>query len=167
MTTPAHFSNVAVLRRPVKLNAAARKAAAHLERDRQASTKRRIDSIAGRLDALESSASSLTVEIERLEVRRNTICRCATRTEERLIGVIARAGVKELFGFQRTLERKENAVSKLIVDDESKIPHKWMRQPKPPKPVPDKIGMKDALEKDPELAIPGVHLGNTVSLVRK
>jgi hypothetical protein len=166
MTNPAYLSNLARMR-PVKLSAVERKARVNVEREREAHTKRSIDSIAGYLDRLEASAADLTLEIERLQRRRNTICARASRSEERLIAVIQRAGVKELFGYQRTLERWENSVATLVVDNDEEIPIEYMRQPKPAKPAPNKVAMKAALEKDADLVIPGVHLANTVNLRRK
>lgn len=165
MTNPTHFSNLALVR-PVKRTAASLKAAASAERDREAHAKRKIDSIAGRLDRLEASAADLTLEMQHLERRKKTLWARAARTEERLIAVIQRAGVKELFGYQRTLERWENSVATLVVDNDEEIPIEYVRQPKPAKPAPDKVAIKAALEKDPELAIAGVHLASTVSLRR-
>jgi len=161
------MTNPAVIPFPARRTRVALRDARSAEREKEARTKNQIDRTARVLDRLEARQAGHDLQIAALERRKKSDAARQARIEKRALALMAAAGLKQLVGFRRTLERRESGVPKLIVDDESLIPANWMRQPKPAKAQPDKLGMKKALDEDPELAIPGVHLAQTVSLQRK
>jgi hypothetical protein len=166
MASPAQYSNLAIVK-PVKRTAGALKAAASAERDREAIVKTKVDRLASVLDRHEARRFEATAAVKAWEARVKFLEQRQAAVEERVLTLMTEAGLKELAGFKRTLTKHECATPSLVVDDESKIPSVWMRQPKLPKKQPDKNGMKAALEADPDLEIPGVSLAHTVSLLRK
>jgi hypothetical protein len=164
MATPAHFSNLAMAR-PVKRTAGALKAAANVERDREAILKTKIDRIHQLLNRLEARAIACDLEVKRQQARKKAACARAEAIEDRVLREMQDAGLKELAGRSVTLIAREAGVSKLIVTDASLIPAIYMRVSKPPAPAPDAMQIKAALERGEDVA--GVRLVRTVSLLRK
>jgi Siphovirus Gp157 len=165
MPLPKHlFSNLAVARpacvTPIRAEVKA-------ERDREAVLRTKIDRVHRLLSALEARAAACDLAIKQAQARKKAACARAERIEDRVLLLMQDAGLKEVAGRHVTLMSREAGVPKLIVDNEALIPSEYMRQPKPPKPAPDALAIKAALDSDPDLMIPGVHLAQTVSLIRK
>jgi hypothetical protein len=153
---------------------AALKAAADPERDAELLLKRKIDQANAVLDRLEAREAAytadserITAELERIAARQAFTQARRERLEERILRAMSAADLSHAAGIQRELWARPAGVKKLIVDSPAKIPAQWMRTPKPAKAQPDKLGMKAALEADPDLAIAGVRLVQTVTLIRK
>lgn len=74
------------------------------------------------------------------------------------------ANAKSWIGNSVVLTIRENAPA-LQIDDATKISDSYMRQPPTPDKEPDKLQIKAALARGEE--IPGVHLTQTLTLLRK
>jgi hypothetical protein len=157
------FSNLAAARPAVTPIRAAVKA----EHNREATLRTNIDRVHRLLSQLEARAAACDLQVKKAQARKKAACARAERIKDRVLLLMQDSGLKEVAGRHVTLISREAGVPKLIVDNEALIPSEYMRQPKPPKPAPDALAIKAALEKDPELVIPGVRLAQTVSLVRK
>jgi hypothetical protein len=169
MPLPAgkYANNLAVM--PAKHTAALveRKRAIAAERDREAQLKTKIDRVAGVLDRLEARQARAAEAVEAWKRREKFYAARQAAIEDRVLELMTEASAKEIAGCKRTLTAHVCGTPSLVVDDESLIPAEWMRTPKPAKAQPDKLGIKRALAEDPDLEIAGVHLAQTISLVRK
>jgi hypothetical protein len=141
-----------------------RKAAAAPERERELRVKQKIDQADRVLDRLEARSAQLAAEINRLQARKAHTTGRRDRVESRILSEMTAAGLERAAGNSARWTAKPNAQS-LVVDDESLIPAEYLRETLAS--AADKIAIKAALARDPDLTIAGCHLEQSVSLVRK
>jgi hypothetical protein len=137
MTTPSHYSNLALVRAR-KPNASALKAEADATRQTEAKIKRAIDRTAHLLD-------------QRVE-----------RIEEQTLTLMGEAGLEKLTGNKVTFSMRANAPS-LVVEDQSQIPSEYIRTKSTTEP--NKVAIKVALDRGVEIG--GVRLVQSISLIRR
>jgi hypothetical protein len=133
------------------------------ESDQMAILKTKIDRVHRLLSALEERAAACDRQVKRAQARKKATTAKAERVEERVLKLMQHADLAEVIGHSHTLTRRACGVPKLVVDDEAQIPPEYMRETLISEP--DKLQIKAALAKD--LPIAGVHLEQTVSLIRK
>lgn len=138
---------------------------AKLDRDREAIIRNKVDRVHRLLSRLEARAEHCDAQAKLLKARAAKASARVASIEKRTLALMSEAALTELIGNRITLTRRENGVPKVIVDDETKVPAEYLRE-KLVSEV-DKVQIKAALARDPELAIAGVHLAQTVSLLRK
>jgi hypothetical protein len=161
MATPAHYSNLALVR-PRKSNALTLKTEADVTRQGEAKLKRAIDRTARLLDRLEARASGYDEQIKCLKARREAASRRAKHIEEQTLTLMGEAGLEKLTGTKVTLLMRANPPS-LVVEDQCQIPSEYIRTKSTNEPK--KVAIKVALERGVEIG--GVRLVQTISLIRK
>jgi hypothetical protein len=147
---------------PIRRTAASIRRGAMESREREAQDKLSVDRDCGILDRLERRETAYKLLIAELKRRIDLVCRTAERIEERNLARMQAAGARQLLGNVRTLSLRENA-PKLEVDDQAAIPADYIRTKVTTEP--DKLQIKAALARGEDVA--GVHLVQTVSLIRK
>jgi Siphovirus Gp157 len=133
-----------------------------MERQRAAGFKRAIDRVDTVLTRLEDRAAACDVQIKFWQARKKLALARAAAIEERTLELMAAAGLEKLLGNRATLAKRANALS-VVVDNQKLIPAAYLRT-KTTREA-DKVAIKVALERGEEVA--GVHLVQTVSLIRK
>jgi transposase len=161
MTTPAHYSNLALVRAR-KRNAPALRGEADATRLAEAKVKRAIDRTAYLLDRLEARVSSCDEQIKHLKARKEAAYQRIERIEEQTLTLMEEAGLEKLTGNNVTFLMRANAPS-LVVEDQSQIPSEYIRTKSTTEP--NKVAIKVALERGVEIS--GVRLVQSISLIRK
>ena len=100
--------------------------------------------------------------LKRLEQRRAYAQHRIDRLEDEILAKLSEANLERVDGFCREFQMV-SCPKAVQVDNLSLIPNEYIRQ----KPEADKIAIKRALERDRDLAIPGVHLTEKLRLGRK
>jgi hypothetical protein len=180
MASPAAYANLAILQppRPIRQSSAALKLAAIAEHERELRFKRKVDQTNSILDRHEARIEKFSLQIAALQKRKTFLQARAKRIEDRALTELETLGAKKLAGMRHELEARPCGNPTVVVDNESLIPPKYMRQPPTPPKAPDKVAIKTALTRgyapdatEQEIAeaqsIQGVHLAQTVSLVRR
>ena len=133
-------------------------------------TKKAIDRANAVLDRLEQRVAHYDAEIRLLceqylkpfEQRRACAQRRMDRLEDQILEKLSEANLERVDGFCREFQ-SVSCPKAVQVDSLTLIPNEYIRH----KPEADKLGIKRALERDRDLAIPGVHLTQKLRLVRK
>lgn len=130
--------------------------------------KRKVEQANAVLDRLEHREAAIALEVKRLGHVKAAIARRMERIEDAAITLMDEAGLTVVAGIRCTWTAKQTPEA-LVVDDESKVPAEYMRQPPTPGKEPDKTAIKKALKADAELAPAewGCRLTSTTKLVRK
>jgi hypothetical protein len=180
MASPAAYANLAILPppRPIRQSSAELKRAAIAEHERELRFKRKVDQTNRVLDRHEARIEKFSLQIAALQKRKTFQQARAARIEDRALTEMETLGAKKLAGIRHELEARPSGNPAVVVDNESLIPAKYMRQPPTPPKAPDKVAIKAVLARgyapdatEQEIAeaqiIQGVHLAQTVSLLRK
>lgn len=147
------------------------------ERAKQARFKRSIDRKAVLLDRLEARAIAFDAQLKALKARKEAALVRFEKMEDAVLEQMSAARTQKLTGLERVFVAKPNA-PRLVIEDESKIPERYLRQPPIPAKEPDKIGIKAVLARaageaatEEEIAaaaaIGGVKLVQSMSLLRR
>ncbi len=96
----------------------------------------------------------IDAEIERLQAMKKSRLASQQWLEDYLLRNMQTCEIKEISCPLFTIKLKDNPPS-VVVDDESLIPHEYMRVPVP-KPSPDKTAIKKAIQEGAD--IPGCHV---------
>ena len=110
---------------------------------------------------METFAASVKAEADAMTERAKRVQKRADSIKAYLHSCMALAGVQKIEHPQFTLSIAKNPISVQILDDKQ-IPAKFMRQPEPPPPAPDKKAIKAAIEAGEE--VPGAKLAQSTSL---
>ena len=133
-------------------------------------TKKAIDRANVVLDRLEQRVADYDAQIrllseqylKPLEQRRACAQQRIDRLEDQILAKLCEANLERVDGFCREFQIF-SCPKAVQLDNMSLIPNEYIRH----KPEADKIAIKRALERDWDLAIPGVHLTHKLRLVRK
>jgi hypothetical protein len=179
MASPAAYSNLAFVPapRPIRQSVTELKLAAQAEHDRELRFKRKVDQTNSILDRHEARIAQYSLEIAALQKRKAFLQARSERIEDRALTEMENLGAKKLAGIRHELEARPSGNQAVVIDNESLIPPKYMRQPPTPPKAPDKVAIKTVLSRsyapdatEQEIAegqsIQGVHLAQKVSLVR-
>jgi hypothetical protein len=160
----ANLTNV----QPLLKSAVARRAIAASEAQAEAALKRTVEKANAVLDRLEAREKSIAGQIKDLDRRKKATARRIERIEDRILTEMLDAQLATVEGLRCSF-RAQTAAAALVVDDQSKIPAEFFRQPKTPPAEVDKVLLKAALAQDPDLdpANYGCKLLSKVSLVRR
>lgn len=158
-TIPAHYTN------PVLSTSRPRRATRlelRADRDKELRFKRKIDQADRILTKLEERISQATTEIARLQQRKALWKARTEGIEDGILSQMDEKRISKLFGFAVTLSSKPSGTCSVVIDDAGQIPDEFMKSgPK----SPDKIAIRGALLN--QESVPGVHLEQTISLLRK
>jgi len=104
---------------------------------------------------LEATAVQIKAAEASMAARRQKIEKRAERLRSYLIDALQQAGVQKITGahFELTIRKNPPAV---VIEPDAYLPTKFLRQPEPPPPVPDKTRIKDAIQNG--LSVPGCRL---------
>lgn len=137
---------------------------------RELEAKEAIDRAAAVLDRLEQRVGHYDARIQDileqilkpLQQRRACAQQRIERLEDQILGKLSDANLEHADGFHRQFQAV-SCPKAVQVDNLSLIPSEYIRN----KPEADKVAIKRALERDRDLAIPGVHLTQRLRLARK
>lgn len=140
---------------------------AELERERAQQTRLagKCDQAARVLDKLEARSARLAAQIKALQKTKAAVDARYTQIEDRVIAELQSAGYDRFHGMRVELTLK-NCPLAVNITNEKLIPNDYLRTI-PASTAPDKIRIKAALERDPDLEIPGCSLTQGVRLERK
>lgn len=110
---------------------------------------------------LEAFADQVKAEADTMAERAKRVRNRADAVKKYLHECMTLAGVQKIEHPQFTLSIAKNPASVQILDDKQ-IPAKFMRQPEPPPPAPDKKAIKAAIDAGEE--VPGAKLTQGTSL---
>jgi hypothetical protein len=163
----AAYCNIALFPSAPK-GGAARKAGAAGRNDQEAQIKRNVERANALLDKLEARQAEFAAELKRLQKRKNATAARIERIEDEILTYMDEQGVELLTGIRCTM-RSQPAAAALEILDETKIPKEYFRQPPAPPNAPDKVAIKAALAKLPDMNPDdwGVKLKSKISLIRK
>lgn len=161
MPAPAAYANLQLVR-PARPSVASLKANANLQRDAETRVKRKVEQAHAILCNLEARSSRLSAQIKELQQRKAAAERRASRIEDRILTRMHEDGLEKLTGLRVTFTMRP-AQTSVVVDDVKLIPVCYLREKATREP--DKVALKQAIERNED--VPGVHLAQTVSLVRK
>lgn len=165
MPIPASaYANLALVppRPAAKTTTHARQLEAVAERDRELHLKRKIDQANDILDRLEARGVAQGIQLKALQRRKAATLARIERIEDRILGDMLDARLDNLNGLQCSMSLRQNAAS-LMIDDEALIPEEYVRSVVTTSP--DKLAIKAAIADN--IAVPGCHLEQSVSLIRK
>lgn len=116
--------------------------------------------VAHMVRSIEANSAAISQWAKDAQERARTAQARADRLREYLSSTLQSCGIQRVEGPGITLAwRKSSAV---VVDEPDLIPQRYMRQPEPPPPAPDKKAIADAIKGGAE--IPGVHIEHRQSL---
>lgn len=162
MASPAAYGNLQLVR-PVKPTMATRKAEANAERNAETRLKRKVEQAHAVLNRLESRSKEWAFQIKELQKRKQAVDLRAERIEDRILQEMGDAGLEKLAGLRITFTARPSGNPALVVDNEMLIPSEYVRETLVS--APDKVAIKAALARHWD--VPGVHLEQKISLVRK
>ncbi len=129
-----------------------------------AGTKAKVDRTAGILTAFETAAGAAKAEAARCTARVKHFERQIEQIEERVLAIMAAAGIKNLDGAVSTLTSRANPL-KVVIDDVEEIPPILMRSPPIPDDVPDKKAIAESWKRG--VGVAGTHVEAGSRLERK
>ena len=119
------------------------------------------------VENLEATACAIKAAEERMADRRNRMEKRAEAIKSYVLQAMQKAGIFDIECDLFKITRRKNPQS-VIIDDESKVPLQYLRQPEPPPvpdPKPDKKLILDHIKKG--VIIDGCHAEQTERLVIK
>jgi hypothetical protein len=151
-----------------KESGAALKRAAVDEAAEESHRKRKVEQANSVLDRLEHREAAVALEIKRLSQLKAAIARRIERIEDVALTLMEDAGLAAVAGIRCTWTTGQTPET-LVIDDQTKVPLEYMRQPPAPGKEPDKTAIKKAFKANAELAPAawGCRLTSTTKLVRK
>jgi hypothetical protein len=164
----AAYSNLALFPPAAPKGGAARRSAAAGRNDQEAQTKRNVERSNAVLDRLEARQAGFAAELKRIQKRKNATAARIERIEDEILTYMEDEKIELLAGIRCTM-RAQAAAAALEVTDETLIPQQYMRQPPAPPRSPDKVAIKAALAKLPDMDPGdwGCKLSSKISLIRK
>lgn len=114
------------------------------------------------LQSLDATNDAIDNQIAWLQEKQKRIRKRRTSFSNYLLFIMYKLGVKKLEGTVFSFRARQNPVS-VVIEDESKIPAEYKRQPETPAPIPDKKAIKDALIEGKQ--VPGAALKQETRLV--
>ena len=163
---PAAYTNLQnvkpILRSAVQQRAAARSAALA-----ESQIKAKVEQANRVLDALEAREKALAKAIKALDRQKKATAKRVEKIEDAILSWMEESQLKSVEGLRVTF-RAQTAAPALVIDDVSKVPDEYLRQPPIPAKEPDKLAIKAALAANEDLAPEafGARLVSKVSLIR-
>lgn len=113
-----------------------------------------------------ADVAMIDAELDRLKKRRDSIAKRGQWLTDYLFAHMQLTGISEVNHPANLFTIKlQNNPPSVVVDDEAAIPAKFMTQPEPPAPRPDKKAIQAALKEGED--VPGVHIEQKQRLVIK
>ena len=114
------------------------------------------------LETVEFAEQNIDSEIKRLTEKKQRIKKVRASFEGYILMVMGRIQAKRLDGQLFSFVARKNP-RKVVIDDELKIPAKYLSDPPLPPPTIDKKAIKEAINSGTE--VPGAHLAQETRLV--
>lgn len=158
-TQPRHFSVVPIR---TKRTRESLRREADSERNAEFLIKRKVDQANALMDALEAQQAALSKQITRLQKRKAAACARYEKIEQATLRYLEAIGRTKLDGFSTSFAARP-ATPGVRIDDETLIPGDYLKVEEIAKPI--KALIKAALDRG--IAVPGVSLVQTISLIRR
>lgn len=124
----------------------------------QGAIQAKAESVACFIRNLEASAAAIKTAEEQMAIRRKAIEARAGHIRQYLLTNLQATGIRKIDCPLFAITLRDNPAA-VVIDSESQIPERFMRQPDPPQPSPDKKAIAAALKAGEDL--PWAHLSNS------
>ena len=163
---PAAYGNLQNVK-PLLKSAVQQRAAARSAALAESHIKAKVEQANRVLDALEAREKALAKAIKALDRQKKATVKRLEKIEDAILTWMEESQLKSVEGIRVTF-RAQTAAPALVIDDVSKVPAAFMRQPPVPPLEPDKIAIKAALAANEDLTPDafGARLVSKVSLIR-